>query len=133
MSKRTRGAARPQHRRPGARPASGRGPRRPLEADVGEIEPRRSAEPDEAPESWTAASTPMADQPAEREAARVPRAHGRPRVKAGSLLAARAAIEYVYVKQDLKRITVLGVLLFATLIALWLLIVVLEVVPLPFY
>jgi hypothetical protein len=60
-------------------------------------------------------------------------AQARHRIKPGSLLASRAATEYVYVTQDLKRITVLGVLLFGALIVLWLLLVVLRVVPLPFY
>jgi hypothetical protein len=63
----------------------------------------------------------------------IPRATPRSRVKPGSLLAARAATEYVYVSQDLKRISLIGGLLFATLFALWLLIVQLRVIPLPFY
>lgn len=61
------------------------------------------------------------------------RTHHRPRVKPGSLLAARAATEYVYVTHDLKRISLLGVVLFGTLLLLWLLIVALRVIPLPFY
>ncbi|CAN5810025.1 hypothetical protein BH24CHL6_BH24CHL6_01590 [soil metagenome] len=79
----------------------------------------------------------MAETSARPETAATVRAaragQARQRVKPGSLLAARAATEYVYVTQDLKRITVLGVLLFGALIVLWLLLVVLRVVPLPFY
>lgn len=68
------------------------------------------------------------------EAERAPtRAQHRPRAKPGSLLAARAATEYVYVSQDLKRISVVGALLFGVLFLLWLLIVQLRVIPLPFY
>jgi hypothetical protein len=57
----------------------------------------------------------------------------RTRTKPGSLLAARAATEYVYVAQDMRRILLVTGLLFAVLIVLWLVIVVLRVVPLPFY
>ncbi len=55
------------------------------------------------------------------------------KVKAGSLLAARAATEYLYVSQDMRRILVVAAGLVAVLIALWLVIVVLRLVPLPFY
>ena len=55
------------------------------------------------------------------------------RTKPGSLLAARAANEYVYVAQDMRRILVVAAALFGTLIILWLLIVVMKVIPLPFY
>ena len=61
------------------------------------------------------------------------RSHRGQRVKPGSVLAARAATEYVYVAQDLRRITVVAALLFGVMIVLWLLIVVLKVIPLPFY
>lgn len=59
--------------------------------------------------------------------------HVRHKVKAGSLLAARAATEYLYVAQDLRRIFFVAAGLVAVLIALWLVIVVLRLVPLPFY
>lgn len=49
------------------------------------------------------------------------RAHrGRVKVKSDSLLAQRAADEYVYVGQDLRRIVVVAGILFAALIVLWL-------------
>lgn len=51
--------------------------------------------------------------------------HHRARAKPGSLLASRAATEYVYVGQDLRKIVVMGAILFAILIALWVLIVLL--------
>ncbi len=57
----------------------------------------------------------------------------RHRAKPGSLLAARAASEYVYVGQDLRRIGALSVVLFAVMILAWLLIAVFRVVPLDFY
>lgn len=49
------------------------------------------------------------------------------------MLAARAATEYLYVAQDMRRILAVAGALFATLVVLWLLIVVLRVVALPFY
>lgn len=55
------------------------------------------------------------------------------RVKAGSLLAARAATEYVYVAKDMRRILVVAALLTGVMLVLWLLLVVMKVVPLPFY
>jgi hypothetical protein len=62
-----------------------------------------------------------------------PAAHTRHRVKAGSLLAARAATEYVYVAKDMRRILVVAGALVGVMLLLWLLLVVLRVVPLPFY
>jgi hypothetical protein len=55
------------------------------------------------------------------------------KIKAGSLLAERAATEYVYVSQDIRRIVVVAGGLVLVLFALWLLIVVMKVIPLPFY
>lgn len=55
------------------------------------------------------------------------------KVKAGSILAARAATEYVYVSQDLRRILLVASGLIGLLFALWALVVVLKVVALPFY
>jgi hypothetical protein len=60
-------------------------------------------------------------------------AHIRPRAKPGSVLAARAANEYVYVAQDIRRIVVVAGLLFGAMIGAWLLLVVLKVVPLGIY
>ena len=55
------------------------------------------------------------------------------KIKAGSVLAARAATEYVYVAQDLRRILVVAGALIGLLFALWLLLVVMKVIALPFY
>ena len=55
------------------------------------------------------------------------------KIKAGSILAARAATEYVYVAQDMRRILVVAGALIVVLVALWLLIVVFRVIELPFY
>ena len=60
-------------------------------------------------------------------------AHPRHRVKPGSVLAARAATEYVYVAKDLRRILVVAGSLIAVLLLLWLLVIVLRVIELPFY
>ena len=68
----------------------------------------------------------------ERVARTVPTRTGL-RSKPGSLLAARAATEYVYVSLDMRRILVVAGALFGTLIVLWLLLVVMKVVALPFY
>ncbi len=80
----------------------------------------------------------VADQPAEAVATlerAAPRAGTRVhhKVKAGSLLAARAATEYVYVAQDMRRILLVAGALIGVLFALWLLIVVFQVITLPFY
>ena len=49
---------------------------------------------------------------------------GRVKIKANSLLAARAETEYVYVGRDLRKIVIVGAGMFATLFALWILLVV---------
>ncbi len=61
------------------------------------------------------------------------RNHPRARVKPGSLLAAKAATEYVYVAKDMRRILIVAALLGAVMLVLWVLLVVMRVVPLPFY
>lgn len=75
------------------------------------------------------------DRPAEAAAVLEANArmHPRSRAKPGSLLAAKAATEYVYVAQDMRRILVVAALLAAVMLALWALLVVMKVVPLPFY
>jgi hypothetical protein len=60
-------------------------------------------------------------------------AQPRHRPKPGSLLAERAANEYVYVAQDMRRILIVAAALTLILFALWLLIVVMRVIELPFY
>ena len=124
MSKKVRGPVRSQ-RRPAARAAGQRvnAPRHPtsqLEAaeviaeDVIEERPAEAA------------------QELERVAQTVPTRPGRgPRP--GSLLAVRAATEYVYVAQDMRRILLVAAALFGSLFVLWILIVVMQVIPLPFY
>ncbi len=57
----------------------------------------------------------------------------RQRAKSAGLLAARAATEYLYVAQDMRRILLVAGSLFGVLVVLWLLVVVLRVIPLPFY
>jgi hypothetical protein len=48
---------------------------------------------------------------------------GRIKVKADSLLAARAATEYVYVGQDLRRIVLVAAVLFGVMFVLWVVLV----------
>jgi hypothetical protein len=133
VSKRTRGSSRAQHRRPGARPASQRSAARRRDtgvprAEAAPISPLADDQPLAAPATGEVAGSPSA-----QERRGLPAAQPRQRIKPGSLLAARAATEYVYVAQDLKRIGVVGGLLFGTLFVLWLVIVVWRVIPLPFY
>lgn len=46
---------------------------------------------------------------------------GRVKIKPDSVLATRAADEYAYIRQDLRRITIVAASLFGVLILLWLL------------
>jgi len=133
VSKRTRGSARTQHHRPGTRPASGRSSAaRQRETTLAPASPLEAA---------PVIAEDLADDLAEERPAaaradveRVARAAGpRHRIKAGSLLAARAATEYLYVARDMRRIVLVAALLFGTLFALWTLIVVMRVLPLTFY
>ncbi|HUP22623.1 MAG TPA: hypothetical protein VNB06_06750 [Thermoanaerobaculia bacterium] len=128
MTKRVRGTPR-SRRRPGARPPTERsGPR---------VRRAPAVSPPSQPEAAQEIAEEVVDErpaAAAEELHRTARAtQSRHRVKAGSLLAARAATEYVYVSQDMRRILVVSGVLLATLIVLWLLVVVLRVIELPFY
>jgi hypothetical protein len=124
MAKRNRGSSRQAaRRRAGSKPAA-----------------RTRARPaDQPPSQLEAAATVAEDiveeRPAEaaRELATVARARERARMKPGSLLAAKAASEYVYVAQDMRRILLVAASLFGVLVVGWLLIVVLRLLPLGFY
>jgi hypothetical protein len=61
-------------------------------------------------------------------AARALRAAPRSRARPSSLLAAKAATEYVYVAQDVRRIVMVGGVLFGIMLLLWVLIVVAKVI-----
>jgi hypothetical protein len=124
MTKRSRGPSRPAaHRRPGSRPpAKGNRPRT-----------ERVSQLEAAP---IVAEDIVEDRPAEAatELERAARgSYQRHRVKTGSLLAAKAATEYIYVAQDMRRILFVAAGLFGILLAAWLVIVVMRVIPLPFY
>jgi hypothetical protein len=127
MTKKVRGTAR-QHKRPGARPATDRA-----------ATPRRRITTVEQPSQLEAAEEAaediVEDRPASAANVLEANAHSHPRhrVKAGSLLATRAATEYVYVAKDMRRIILVAGLLLVIMLVLWLLIVVMRVVPLPFY
>jgi len=56
--------------------------------------------------------------------------HHRARAKPGSVLAERAATEYVYVAQDLRRIAFVAVTLIGILLLLWIVLVVMGASPL---
>jgi hypothetical protein len=127
VTKKVRGTG-GRHRRPGTRPPSERtgAKRRPsVETRTSQLEVAEEV-----------AELIVEDRPAEaanelQRTARTARQHQR--VKAGSLLAARAATEYVYVAKDMRRILLVAVLLVGVMLVLWLMLVVLKVVPLPFY
>ena len=126
MPKRVRGPVRTQ-RRPGTRPASER-----------TASARRRPRPSQLEAAEVIAEDVVEDRPAtaadelERVARTVPTRAGM-RVKPGSLLAAKAATEYVYVALDMRRILMVAGALFGTLVLLWLLLVVMRVIALPFY
>jgi len=147
VSKRTRGTGRPVRHRPGARPPSARPasalrPARPLVDDIGKAPagidsgpPLRAAEtiPGDSPAVGTSSPAVGTREPdAVGAGVRPPphSAHHRLRAKPGSLLAARAESEYIYVGQDLRRISLVAALLAAILIGLWVVLVLLGVSPL---
>jgi hypothetical protein len=121
MSKRVRGPVRTQ-RRPGARP--------PTQGTA------RRAQPSQLVAAEHIAEDMIEEHPAEA-VAELERAERslplRARMKPGSILAAKAATEYVYVAQDMRRILFVAALLFGTLIILWAALVVMRVIALPFY
>lgn len=127
MSKRSRGSARSPAHRPGTRPGLNRPPRTRA----------TSAAPSQLEAAPAIAEDVVEDRPAEaaHELERVARANlARHRTaKPGSALAAKAATEYVYVAQDMRRILLVAAALFGLLVVGWVLIVLLRVVPLPFY
>ena len=122
MSKRVRGPVRTS--RPGTRTASDRAARRRPQS---QLEAAEVIAEDVVEEHPAAAAEEL-----ERVARTVPTRPG-VRTKPGSLLAARAATEYVYVAMDMRRILIVAGALFGTLLLLWLLIVQMKVIPLPFY
>ena len=126
MSKRTRGGPRTQ-RRSGARPPASRpNPTTRQVTQPSELEAAEIIAEDIVEERPASAANEL-----EKVARATSQRGGRP--KPGSLLAERAASEYVYVAQDMRRILVVAGSLFGVLFLLWLLIVVLKVIPLPFY
>jgi hypothetical protein len=123
LSKRTRGSVRPGQRRSTTRPPATRVtgaqsalPASPLETagDLGETSLVESA----APQRGDA-----------RRATRVTTTRTAPPTRASTLLAGKASQEYVYVAQDVRRIIIVGGILFAVMFVLWLLIMVLRVIP----
>lgn len=128
MSKRVRGPVR-THRLPGARPPSERGAAR--RREPGTERPSQLEIAEEVAEDIVEHRPAEARAELERAAHTTPRVHHK--IKAGSVLAARAATEYVYVSQDLRRIALVSGALIAVLIVLWLLLVVMKVIELPFY
>ena len=74
-----------------------------------------------------AAATPNVATAGPRPSRVVSHQRGHVKMKPNSVLAARAAEEYVYVGEDLRHIAVVAVSLFAVLILLWLILVVANV------
>jgi len=121
MTKKVRGPVRAQ-RRPGTRPPSERVTRR--------------TQPSQLEAAELIAEDIVDDRPAEAavELETISRSTPlRARMRPGSLLAAKAATEYVYVAQDMRRILFVAALLFGALIIMWMALVVMRVLPLPFY
>jgi hypothetical protein len=127
VSKRVRGPVR-SRRRPGTRAPTERSPaaRRALSTRPSQLEAAEEIAEDVVEERPAAAAADL-----ERVVRTTSRTHHR--IKPGSVLAARAATEYVYVAQDFRRILVVAGVLIGLLFVLWVLVVVLRVVPLPFY
>jgi hypothetical protein len=127
VSKRVRGPVH-THRRPGARPPSERGAtrRRDLLDRPSQLEAAEVIAEDVVEHRPATAAAEL-----ERAARPTVRVHHK--IKAGSILAARAATEYVYVSQDMRRIVLVAGGLIVLLFAMWLLVVVMKVIPLPFY
>ena len=124
MSKRTRGPAR--SRRTGTKPGGQRPPT------------SRGVQTSQLEAAEIIAEDVYEHKPAEAAAelesvAKTVPARPGVRTKPGSLLAAKAATEYIYVAQDMRRILIVAAMLFGTLILLWLLIVQLRIIPLPYY
>jgi hypothetical protein len=130
VSKRTRGSRRAQQRRAGrhgARP--GRPTHRRSDSAGRTYRPSELAVAPEIAEELV--EEDVDDAPAQEVAARAVRAAApRGRARPSSLLAAKAATEYVYVAQDVRRIVLVAGLLFGIMFALWILIVVTKVIPL---
>ena len=124
MTKRVRTSRSTAHRRPGARPQN-------------RAKPRTDVRPVSQLEAAAVIADDLADARPSEAAAELERAaratYQSHRVKPGSVLAAKAASEYVYVAQDMRRIALVAAGLFGVLLVAWLLIVVLRVIPLPFY
>jgi Flp pilus assembly protein TadB len=126
VTKRVRGPVRTQ-RRPGTRAASDRAAVARRRPQTSQLEAAEVIAEDVVEEHPADAAHEL-----ERVARTVPTRAGL-RTKPGSLLATRAATEYVYVSLDMRRILLVAAALFGTLIVLWLLLVVMKVVALPFY
>ena len=126
MSKRTRGSRRAQQRRAGNRPGGRPGRARDQRA-IGGRQEYASSDLAVAPEIAEDTVAGRADSAVdERTAGRA--AVARTRARPSSLLAAKAATEYVYVAQDVRRILVVATALFGVMFALWILIVVAKVI-----
>ena len=127
MSKKVRGPVRAQ-RRPGSRPPPSRS----------SASTQQRSQPSQLEAAEIIAEDMIDERPAEAAAelesvARTVPSRPGMRTKPGSLLAARAASEYVYVAQDMRRILIVAGILFGTLFLLWLLIVQLHIIPTQFY
>jgi hypothetical protein len=129
VTKRSRGSRRSHSGRPGTRPQrdrSGRAIARPQSQ-------LRAAEEiaEDVVEGRPASAADRLEQVPEPNVLRRSGAPNRARLsgRPSAALAARAATEYVYVAQDVRRIALVAALLFGILFALWILVVVARVIP----
>jgi hypothetical protein len=138
VSKRVRGQVR-SHRRPGARPPTERSASRPRNPAPRSLAPARESQLEVAEiiaeDALEDGSVELQPAPGTRSDGERGRSSQRlhHKIKAGSVLAARATTEYVYVAQDMRRILFVAGGLIGLLFALWVLVVLLKVVALPFY
>jgi hypothetical protein len=117
----TRDTARPGTFKPAARSGGARQPTRPGGQPASQLDLAVDAADDVANSRPSSAASDL------RRAGRASPGRG-PAPRPSSLLAARAATEYVYVAQDVRRIVAVGLLLFAIMLVLWILIVVARVI-----
>ena len=125
MSKRTRGTRRNPHQRPARRPAAGRPVRSQLETAELAADAIERGQYATAAQELEAVEEP---EPVAQPRGRRDRPSSAPRP--GSSLAAKAASEYVYVGQDLRRIAMVAGGLFAIMGVLFVLFQVVGVVRL---
>lgn len=135
MSKRTRGTRRTANRPASTRPTTTRaaGSRSASGRPSGAATARRASAGPEGDHSVTEVTAYRAEEgppnPLVPGPSTARTASTRSGARPSALLASKAALEYVYVAQDVRRIVVVVAALFAIMFLLWILIVVTRVIP----